>query len=123
MVFLYFMTNFFLSVEARRIVRSVLTVTKADSLPESENWIREKCRLDIDLAGSDSEDSESNSDSSDSGANIRQTKRKGTNVTKAITKSAKTEGSVKVMSPDAGNVLTLDDESLSMSPAKKMKTS
>ena len=97
-------------------------MTKADSLPESEQWIREKCNLDNDPQGSDSDESESDSDSSsDSGADVKQKKQKGTNVAKMKIKSAKTEGSLKGLSP---NVLTLDDESIgSFSPAKKMKTS
>ena len=106
-------------------MRSVLTVTKADSLPESDSWIREKCNLDIDPPGSDSDESESDNDISDSDADIKQTKKKRKNVKKTGNKDAKTEGNVKVISPaKTGDVLRLEEDSLdSMSPAKKMKTS
>ena len=103
----------FCTSESRRIVRSVLTVTKADSLPESEHWIRDKCNIDIDPATeSDSDKSQSDTDDSEEDSNLDQGAKRKRSLAK---EKSDTECSAVNKSSDLKAVG-------SVSPAKKMKT-
>lgn len=91
----------------------MLTVTKAESLPQSENWIREKCNIDIKQNEPDSEESESETEVKEAKDTVvgDVSTKKGQNLNR---ESAAEHKNLKRM-----EVPVLD----SVSPAKKSKVS
>ena len=61
MVRVYYKQLLFFS-EARRIVRSVLTVSKTDQVPMEDNWILDKCNAETESRLEEEDDSCSDSE-------------------------------------------------------------